>query len=373
MKKIIRIMIIGICLMFSNVYASGVEITDIQLDSKSSDSIINKEITFNGLETNLSAKFFKEGDFIKYKVTIKNKDNEDYKVIDEPNWNKSDYIEYSYDTNKTIKANSTTTIDFIIKYKKEVDERKLKDYKYLENNLASIEFVNLNENIINPNTSKNFSILITLLIIVLIVSILFVLIKCNKKGLMIPVFIFFTGIPFIVNATKGIVLKVNTNIELSYFNDTFCMETKIYEDYSSKTDLKVNVPYRKGMNWKDFIDFNIKNPTLLDGFEYKENIGYDNYGCTKHLGLNYKKTRLNTISSSEYNDFGLDYYINNYNGEKVDETWCNSQDEDTWEKYYSTPNRFELNELKEDISDYENDEEDKIYSSNIGCYFYEAE
>ena len=149
MKKIIRIMIIGICLMFSNVYASGVEITDIQLDSKSSDSIINKEITFNGLETNLSAKFFKEGDFIKYKVTIKNKDNEDYKVIDEPNWNKSDYIEYSYDTNKTIKANSTTTIDFIIKYKKEVDERKLKDYKYLENNLASIEFVNLNENINN--------------------------------------------------------------------------------------------------------------------------------------------------------------------------------------------------------------------------------
>ncbi len=98
MKRLLSIMIVALSVFFinNNVYAANVKITNVELDSKSDTVTINKDATFNGLEVDTDVHFMMKDDFVKYKITLTNNDNESYKIASNTN-NNSDYVEYIYE------------------------------------------------------------------------------------------------------------------------------------------------------------------------------------------------------------------------------------------------------------------------------------
>ena len=56
----------------------SIEIKSIELDSKSENTIVKSEPTYSGLEMNYDLSFKTTGDYVKYKVIIKNTSDTDY-------------------------------------------------------------------------------------------------------------------------------------------------------------------------------------------------------------------------------------------------------------------------------------------------------
>lgn len=92
MKKI-KYLIFALLLSFvfiPNAFAKGnVEIKSIELDSKSDNTVVKKDPTFNGLEMNFGLAFKTKGDYAKYKIVIKNDTNTDYKITEDTSFNAS--------------------------------------------------------------------------------------------------------------------------------------------------------------------------------------------------------------------------------------------------------------------------------------------
>ena len=58
--------------------ASSIEIKSVELDTKSENTVINSEPTFNGLEMSYNLTFKEVNDYAKYKIVIEN--NERYMI-----------------------------------------------------------------------------------------------------------------------------------------------------------------------------------------------------------------------------------------------------------------------------------------------------
>ena len=244
MKKILSIMIIALSIFFinSNVYAANVKITNVELDSKSDDAVINKDATFSGLEVDTDVHFMMKDDFVKYKITITNNDNEDYKIVSNTN-NNSDYVEYTYENVDDIKANSTETIYMTIKYKKLVEDDKYTNNKYSENNVETLTLNNTSgEKVNNPSTFSNTSEVILFVgIVLMLCGMGAILIKGKKKTILPIILLGVISIPIVCNATGLIELKVNSKVDFDYANNKFCFDYQDEEYY-----------FREGMTFGDF-------------------------------------------------------------------------------------------------------------------------
>ena len=245
MKRLLSIMIVALGVFFisNNVYAANVKITNVELDSKSDTVTINKDATFNGLEVDTDVHFMMKDDYVKYKITITNNDNEDYKIVSNTN-NNSDYVEYTYENVEDIKANSTEIIYMTIRYKNLVEDDKYDDNnKYSESNVETLTLNNMSgEKVNNPSTFSNTSEVILFVgIVLMLCGMGVILIKGKKKNILPIIILGVILIPMVCNATGLVELKVNSKVDFDYANDKFCFK---YPD---------GVYYfREGMTFDDF-------------------------------------------------------------------------------------------------------------------------
>ncbi len=198
--------------LIPNVFAKGiVEIKSIELDSVSDNTVINSEPTFDGLQMNFDVSFKEKDDFVKYKVTVQNDTDIDYKISDETSFNKSEYITYIYDVKSELKAGSQTIVYVTITYTKEVDESLLVDNKYTETNRAVVQ---LNNEVDNPNTGEKNIIVIIVAVMLLAITTLIVI---NKKNFRYTGFVILIGIcliPVITYAIESIKLTMNVKVQI---------------------------------------------------------------------------------------------------------------------------------------------------------------
>ncbi len=189
--------------------ADNVKIKSVELVDKSVNTTETAEATFNGLVMNFDLKFTNVNDYAKYKVTVENKENKDYKILIDSNFDNSKYIAYDYVKADSLKANSDTEFYVTVSYKNEVSEDSFSDGKYSEKNSAVLKLSDGSES--NPLTSNNEAILIIGLLIITIV--LFVLFK-NKvnKNISFIVLVMILSIPLFVKAIDSLKITVNSNI-----------------------------------------------------------------------------------------------------------------------------------------------------------------
>lgn len=290
-QRSITILITLILLLIStNVYAANVSITNVELEEKSENASINNDATYNGLEINTDIHFTLKDDYVKYKITIENKDDEEYKIETNSNDN-SEYLEYSYENADIIPANSTKDIYMTITYTKLVSDSKYTNNNYTEEHEETFTLKNENNEIVettveNPKTgsiTNILTIIVTLLSIVLITILILIkkktLFKYEASILAIAMLVS----PLIVNSLETASLKINSKVEFDYLNDTFCFtnvyaydESDTYREYDD-----VYIPYRKGMTYKDFFEYILENKRE-DYFKY----GYEEYEYGKAYIIN---------------------------------------------------------------------------------------
>ena len=234
--------------MIPNVFAKGVEIKSIELDSKSENTTINSEPTFNGLEMNFDVSFKQKNDFAKYKVIIKNDTGVDYKISDDTSFNDSKYITYKYEVGSELKAKSEVTVYVTMTYTKEVDASLMTESKYTETNKAIVQLKN---EVDNPNTGVFNSTL--LLMIVMIGAIIGLFILNKKYNMQNMTMILLVGIlisPMLIHAIETIKLTMNVNVEIEkgyevgyYISDAILIPESEKKNYESTDDTECVVIY----------------------------------------------------------------------------------------------------------------------------------
>lgn len=207
-------------LLIPTVFAE-VKITNIELDSKSDGAIINSEPSFSGLDANYNVAFKEVGDFVKYKITVNNDSDIDYKVSEDTSFNDSDYITYEYSADAELKANGSLDVFLTITYDKEIDKSNFFDGKYVENNTATIKLLNVETeeaySVVNPNTSSFYLMYAVTAVSIISIIVLIVLLTNKKNCVKYISLLIMTSIlvlPTIGKAVEELVLKANTNIEI---------------------------------------------------------------------------------------------------------------------------------------------------------------
>ena len=216
MKKIFMFLLLLSFVLIPIVKAENlVEITKIELDSKSNDVTIKNEPTFEGLEMNYDIRFLEVGQFVKYKVTVKNNSSEDYTVQSEETFSDSNYIKYSYEANGVLKSGGSLDVYVTITYNKEIDSDKYEEGLYIESNKAVIKLLNEEKQVVNPNTSS--SIIGFVVLVISGVLLLCLIIYGRKHSFVNSIVILIFGLvflPFIVKAVEELKLSVNVRVEV---------------------------------------------------------------------------------------------------------------------------------------------------------------
>lgn len=302
MKVISRLLLLITVIMLPLVVNAkdSVTITKIVEVEKKGQTVVKAEPTFEGLTINYNLSFSEVHDSITYKATIKNNDNEDYKITNRSDFSTSGYIKYSFefsDASSIIKPNETKDMFVTIEYNKEVPDEELIDGVYTENNKMNIILVNEEGQIPNPNTNSSIIILLITLGLVLLSIYLF---KYHKKA-SILLLIVALSIPVTTYALKEIRVTLNTKIIINNERE-FCN----YDQRDNGTT-KNYYKYRKGMTvaqWKNSSYYN--DIASIGSFVPKDVVD-----CLDEVRSHYD---LDNMSEEDWNN-----YI-------VESSQCNSED-----------------------------------------------
>ena len=192
----------------TNVYASGgVTIKSIDLVDKSINTTEASKAKANGLSMDFDLKFKEVNDYAKYKIVVENKDNKDYKISVDSNFENSKYISYKYDNADILKANSDTEFYVTVTYNKKLDESNYVDGKYSEKNSAVLK---LSDAVNNPKTFNNSWSLIIL--VVMCVTLIFLFKNKKNRGLNVLILFSLLSVPLFVKAIDYLKITVNSNV-----------------------------------------------------------------------------------------------------------------------------------------------------------------
>jgi len=250
-----------------------ITISSITVENKSDNVEELEAATASGKNINLNLSMLDVGDNIEYKFVVKNDSNEDYE-LDKTSLNlNSDYISYSFETEddtNIVKANSSKNITLRIEYKNEVPEDKFKSGSYNDSKTMMVQLsngntINMPDTFKNPNTGVQ-SFILVILILLLISGSLYVLLK-KKKYTKFMALVIGTAIiiPISVYALCNYNIKINTSIKIDYLNS-----------YYYNPDNGHYLKYRKGMTWKEYIDYIYEHNNMItysknDKGEYVKN------------------------------------------------------------------------------------------------------
>lgn len=293
MKKITKILLL-IAILLSPIFVNAkekVEITNIEEIEKKGEVIVLAEPTYEGLTINYNISFNNLNDSIKYKVTIKNNDTEEYKISNETIFSESGYISYSFsfeDNINIIKPSESKDMFITVAYTKEVPDNQLVSGAYVEQNKMDIIFVNDEGNIPNPNTNST-TVFIFIIVLMLLIGI--ILFKRNRK-LSILLLVISLLLPVSVYALKEIKLTLNTRIEINNERE-FCNYS--FDEETNKT-IKHYYKYKKGMTWKDWNNSSYFNQSADIGYFIPQNI----IECEEEVESHYD---FDNITQDDWNNY----------------------------------------------------------------------
>ena len=288
MKKIM-IMILGMFIFLigsENAFALNVEQEKIEVESKSeSTRVIASGI--GDLVISPTLEFNVVGDFITYKLVLKNTDGKKYKIVNISDDNKNEFVKLDYSYNKELNT-SNKEILITIKYNKKVSNSNVvvDSLKLIielvdeDDNNQEVVVDGKNTNILSPKTIDNINKYFVLFIIG-VIGFIFAIIfyKKNKKkskGITTLLLLFVLLPTIVVSAAQKQVsffvnfenVKINLKhmIVLDYDNGT--EEKKYIVDDQSPVYI-TEMPEKYGYNFMKWIDqngneFNINSPVSSD-------------------------------------------------------------------------------------------------------------
>ncbi len=207
------ILLIILSILSINVKANTCNPDKVSIESISTLDKTNnveeiEEASKEGKNIKLNLSMSDVGDYIKYKLIIKNDSNEDYKLAEKSLNIESDYMNYSFeleDNSDIIKANSSKIIYLKVEYQKEIPSEELENDVFNEKKAIPLNI--LDNEITNPDTKRN--IIILSIIVLIIISTILISIK-NKKYLKPMILIIGIALPIITYA----LCDANIEIEL---------------------------------------------------------------------------------------------------------------------------------------------------------------
>ena len=292
MKKIIKyILLFTIFLILPlsvNAEEKDIKIESIELVETIGLAEEKEKPTYENLKIDFNLKFEEVNDSIKYKVTISNTSDKEYKIIDEKTeFTKEQFISYDFSFEKDtsiIEPNNKKQIFITITYFKEVEDDLYIDGVYKNDN-----YMNLNlttepkvENVTNPETGAEHIIFIISFIIFSIIFVMSLIKKKNKAPIGMVLLLTLMIVPFAVTATEKIKLEINTYVEIEkpeILNFTLCDDVYQFEERMTLSE------------WFKS-EFNINNITV-----YSETGGVVNKGGAAFLQKGDSKETVNFIET----------------------------------------------------------------------------
>ena len=230
MKKIIYLLMI-ICIFFIPLFVNAEEcvndnvfISSITVESKSEHVNELSEATVNGKEVNLNLNMSNVGDYIKYRIIIKNDSNVDYLLNKNSVKISSKYVDYNIESNDNniVKGKTAKAFSLNVLYKNEVSEDLYENDSFNDNITMKLNLST--DSIKNPNTGINYYIFVVFVLITVIIMLL----VFRKNRLVFYVIGLTLLIPIGVKAICSVDININSKIKIdkptvcgSFENDTW--------------------------------------------------------------------------------------------------------------------------------------------------------
>lgn len=219
MKKIIIPIVLVLLIIPFMVYAetcdtSKITVSSISVDSNSDSTEELEQATVDGKSINLNLSMSEVGDYIQYKVLVKNESNDDFLLNDKSFSIESDYIDYSIssiDNSNIVKANSNKEVYLKVEYKKEVPIDEFSSGTFNDKKTVTVN-LSTNNIITNPETGVHFLVLVTLISLTLVG--LYISIKNNKSNTLVGIIIGIIIIPITTYALCECNISVESNVTI---------------------------------------------------------------------------------------------------------------------------------------------------------------
>ena len=243
MKKVLFLLLMIVSVTIINVSAATCNPDKVSIESISTLDKTNnveeiEEASKEGKNIKLNLSISDVGDYIKYKLIIKNDSNEDYKLAEKSLNIESDYMNYSFeleDNSDIIKANSSKIIYLKVEYQKEIPSEELENDVFNEKKAIPLNI--LDNEITNPDTKRN--IIILSIIVLIIISTILISIK-NKKYLKPMILIIGIALPVITYALCDANIEIDLQLKIEKrcvpFNDESSWEGIINSVKNNKTE-----------------------------------------------------------------------------------------------------------------------------------------
>ncbi len=250
MRKYSKILVIAFVFsllvsIVGTVYAAGNIFTIKNVEAvEKSETVEVEKIEFNSEKINADVVYHKVGDYVKYKITIQNGKDEDYKLKAITDNNKNSYISYEYDdcTDVELKANGSADLYVTVKYLTAAGDATDRDQDIDVD--FDIVIVDKNGNVVNgrismsPQTGDTIMTYVTMFGISAVAFIFFFILK-NKENRSKRIFILIMVMVLI--APVMVTAAANSSVTVK-LKGTFSLKDKItitYTDASGNEKTKL--------------------------------------------------------------------------------------------------------------------------------------
>jgi len=355
-----------------------ISISSITVEEKNGGVEELSDATINRMDINLNLAMTSVGDSIEYKIIVKNDNNDDFE-LDKNSINiNSDYIDYvleSEDSSNIVKGNSSKLVHLKIYYSKEVVTDAFVAGEYTEKKNITLQLVapktsNVLDTLKNPNTGVHLYLLLSVIFLVLLVAGYIIFKNTKHLRLMLLIVGIVISIPLTVSALCKSEITINSNIKINYLNSLFCANSDYFP--------KAYFPYRKGMDWIEFVDYIVDNNQQVKIYFFNEYINEFEEGYLKR----YTNETLKYKDHFEYSDFFIPVG-EHFNPDIIDDPFFSFGkgfliSEQTFIYYF--PNQFDMipdletlypeeyNKIEAIVNDY--DWNHDILDAKYGCYWF---
>lgn len=303
MKKILNVFLVFLFsfLFMSNVFASAnVNIKSLEIADKTSTINVNS-YSYEGLGIKTDIFFNQVGDYVKFKVVLKNNDNIDYIISDIKSNYQNEYtdIVYEYENNsKDFRANSEKALFVTFKYTKEAT-----DVTVL--NGTEIKLTIPLDTISNPKTGiKEVSNILLVGLLIGLVS--FVFFRKNQKILVVMfAFTLIGSTIYLTNAAQQLQIDLNVEVTMdapttgkAIFDRGVNVASRMFDlsgiNYDKNTNsdgLILSISLECSGKLKDSVGLNnniIRRVFTIDRFNY-DPLPENEYACANKI-LNFKRS-----------------------------------------------------------------------------------
>ena len=212
------IVLVGIFAVY-NVHAEGegVVLTGIEEVEKSPNVVVSGEASVSGTTVNSNVNFYDVGDYIKYKLTLKNTDDVNYYIDGIADNNQVSNVKYDYEVgDPLLEAGQENTVYLRVSYANQLSSANALDandtYSTLNHVSMRVDLSDKPNTLINPSTANN--VMNMILFISLIGGVSYVFYKRKKNGLLVLVLLAAVSLPVITKATEAATMNFSVDTDL---------------------------------------------------------------------------------------------------------------------------------------------------------------